>query len=88
MEGIQGKVAIVTGGGRGLGEQISRVLAEAGATVVVGDIRTELAQKVVDDICAPGAAGRGRPARRDRRRQRRSSASPRLSRSTASWTSS
>ncbi len=58
MEGIQGKVAVVTGGGRGLGEQISRTLAEAGATVIVGDIRTELAQKVVDDICAgqPGAA--------------------------------
>ncbi len=54
MEGIQGKVAVVTGGGRGLGEQISRVLAEAGATVIVGDIRTELAQKVVDDICAQG----------------------------------
>lgn len=54
MEGIQGKVAVVTGGGRGLGEQISRVLAEAGATVIVGDIRMELAQKVVDDICAQG----------------------------------
>lgn len=54
MEGIQGKVAIVTGGGRGLGEQISRVLAESGATVVIGDIRTELAQKVVDDICGQG----------------------------------
>jgi NAD(P)-dependent dehydrogenase (short-subunit alcohol dehydrogenase family) len=54
MEGIQGKVAVVTGGSRGLGEQISRVLAEAGATVIVGDIRTELAQKVVDDICRQG----------------------------------
>jgi NAD(P)-dependent dehydrogenase (short-subunit alcohol dehydrogenase family) len=54
MEGIRGKVTIVTGGSRGLGEQISRVLAESGAIVVVGDIRTELAQKVVDDICGQG----------------------------------
>jgi NAD(P)-dependent dehydrogenase (short-subunit alcohol dehydrogenase family) len=54
MEGIQGKVVVVTGGGRGLGEQISRTLAAGGARVIVGDIRTELAQTVVDDICAQG----------------------------------
>jgi len=51
---LQGKVAVVTGGGRGLGEQISRTLAESGITVIVGDIRVEMAQKIVDDICAQG----------------------------------
>lgn len=32
---LTGKVALVTGGGRGLGEQMAKGLAEAGADVVV-----------------------------------------------------
>lgn len=51
---IRGKVVLVTGGSRGLGEAISRNLAEAGATVIVGDIRAEPAARVVEDICAQG----------------------------------
>lgn len=51
---LLGKITLVTGGGRGLGEAISRNLAEAGATVVAADIRYELVQRVVDDICAGG----------------------------------
>ena len=37
--GADGKVALVTGGGRGLGDRICRMLVAAGATVVAGDIR-------------------------------------------------
>jgi NAD(P)-dependent dehydrogenase (short-subunit alcohol dehydrogenase family) len=37
---LGGQVAIVTGAGKGVGEGIARVLAEAGATVV-GTARTE-----------------------------------------------
>jgi len=33
------KVAIVTGGGRGIGREIARTLAGEGATVVIADIR-------------------------------------------------
>jgi NAD(P)-dependent dehydrogenase (short-subunit alcohol dehydrogenase family) len=54
MNQLAGKVALVTGGGRGLGEAICRMLAEAGAIVAVADIRTELAENVVLEIQAMG----------------------------------
>ena len=40
------RVALVTGGGRGLGEAICRSLSEAGATVVVADLDEERAAAV------------------------------------------
>lgn len=48
------KVAIVTGGGSGIGAEISRQLAAEGASVVVTDIKLEAAQAVVDQIAAAG----------------------------------
>ena len=50
MKELTGKVALVTGGARGLGEQISRELAHGGATVVIGDVRTEMAESVAKQI--------------------------------------
>ncbi len=44
------KVAIVTGGGDGLGRAIALHLAKDGANVVVTDINLESANKVVDEI--------------------------------------
>ncbi|AFZ32433.1 3-oxoacyl-(acyl-carrier-protein) reductase [Gloeocapsa sp. PCC 7428] len=44
------KVAIVTGGGRGLGEAICHALADAGITTVVADVRVESAEKVAQDL--------------------------------------
>src|SRR5476649_2481086 len=41
MGRVQNKVAIVTGGARGIGEGCVRALAEEGAHVVVSDIRVE-----------------------------------------------
>jgi NAD(P)-dependent dehydrogenase (short-subunit alcohol dehydrogenase family) len=52
MDGIRGKVAVVTGGGRGLGEAICATLAEAGATVVVADVKARLAESVAEAIAA------------------------------------
>lgn len=46
METLSGKVALVTGGGRGLGAAICQTLAEAGAIVIAGDIRVKEAEQV------------------------------------------
>lgn len=50
MNGFEGKVAIVTGGGSGIGESIAKELAAAGASVVVTDIRQETAERVAAEI--------------------------------------
>ncbi|MCM3585597.1 SDR family oxidoreductase [Mesobacillus maritimus] len=47
---LQGKTAIVTGGGRGLGEQIATVYAEAGANVVVCSRNEEACQQVSERL--------------------------------------
>ncbi|XP_075727305.1 (3R)-3-hydroxyacyl-CoA dehydrogenase-like [Rhipicephalus microplus] len=51
---FSGRLAVVTGGGSGIGEAICRVLAEKGARVVVADINLEAAEKV--SISLPAAS--------------------------------
>lgn len=48
--GLDGRVAVVTGGASGLGAAFSRGLAKAGATVLIADIDAERAGAVVDEI--------------------------------------
>ncbi len=48
------KVALVTGGGSGIGEAISKELAAKGASVVLSDINLEAAQRVVREITDDG----------------------------------
>ncbi|MDE0066767.1 MAG: SDR family NAD(P)-dependent oxidoreductase [Acidimicrobiaceae bacterium] len=50
----EGKIALVTGAGAGIGRETARWLARAGATVAVNDVRATAAQAVVDEITAAG----------------------------------
>lgn len=53
---LDGKVAIVTGAGRGLGRGEALELAAEGAAVVVGEVDGVAGQSVVDEITATGGS--------------------------------
>ena len=54
MSSFEGKVAIVTGGGSGLGEAIGKDLAARGVKVVLSDINLEAAERVAGVIADAG----------------------------------
>ena len=54
MQELQGKVALVTGSGQGLGKAICQELAAAGALVIAGDVNQASNAQCVEEIAAAG----------------------------------
>jgi NAD(P)-dependent dehydrogenase (short-subunit alcohol dehydrogenase family) len=53
---LDGRVAVVTGGGGGIGAATAQLFAAHGATVVIADIDPELASKTAAEITAAGGS--------------------------------
>lgn len=53
---LTGKVAVVTGGGDGIGKGCCEILATAGASVVVSDLSLEKAEEVAKSITSTGGS--------------------------------
>jgi NAD(P)-dependent dehydrogenase (short-subunit alcohol dehydrogenase family) len=52
---LAGKVSFIIGGASGLGRAIAELFADHGATVVIGDIRADLAEQTLKEIMPEGA---------------------------------
>ena len=59
---LQGKVAVVTGSGQGIGEAIAQLFASEGAQVIVNARTESSVARVVDTIVQEGGAAHGVPA--------------------------
>lgn len=51
---LKGKVAIITGGGSGIGEATAKLFAQEGAKVVAADVNGEAAERVAEEIKKEG----------------------------------
>jgi NAD(P)-dependent dehydrogenase (short-subunit alcohol dehydrogenase family) len=58
MQDFVGRVALVTGGGSGLGQAAARILAGRGATILVADVNEDGGQETVGQCQAAGSEAR------------------------------
>ncbi len=61
MFDLQGKVAVVTGAGSGIGAAIARLFAQRGATVAAADRDTAAAGRIASEITGAGGTAMGYP---------------------------
>ncbi|HYZ00923.1 MAG TPA: SDR family NAD(P)-dependent oxidoreductase, partial [Candidatus Binatia bacterium] len=59
MQDFSGKVAVVTGGGSGMGRAFATRFAEEGMKVVLGDIQQDALDATLEDLSAKGHDVRG-----------------------------
>ena len=52
---LKGKIALITGSGRGIGRELALMLAKDGAHIVVNDLDADPGNQTVEDIIAMGA---------------------------------
>lgn len=62
MRNLDGKAAVVTGGGRGIGRAVALKLAGEGAAVAVGDVAEGAAREAAEEIGAAGGRAIAVPA--------------------------
>jgi 3-oxoacyl-[acyl-carrier protein] reductase len=51
---LEGKVALITGSGRGIGRELALMLAKDGALIVVNDLDSDPANQTAEDVIAMG----------------------------------